>query len=390
MRQITLWAFVSFVVNLGFSRFSYGVVLPALHGEFALSYGALGIVNAINLAGYLIGTLAAPPIAGDPRRCERGFAVSTLLVGIGLAGSASAHGVADLAAWRLLVGIASAVAVATTSVLTFARVVPGRRGRASSAMWAGLAFGLAVSGPCAPFVNAAQPPFSWRAMWFAMALCAPIAAAGFLRAVRAHAPKAASAPSAGGFAWGDLVHPRRLLFVNLAYFMFGVAYIAYATFAVALFRAHGIAAAGVGLAWALVGLSGVAGSLLAGRLLDSGARGIVLFAAFASAGVGALVGTAPSIGAALASAIVFGAGITAIPAIVTAVARIRTTAATYPVAFSAVTTMLALGQFVGPVAVAPFVDRSGLGAAASFSAAAFAAGAAFAALDRRFATSVAG
>ncbi len=379
------WALVSFAVNLGFSRFSFGAVLPALHAEFGASYGTLGVVNAINLAGYLVGTLFTPLVAGDARLCRRGFVVSTLLVGAGLAASAGAHDIVMLGIWRGAIGIASAFAIGTTAVLTFERVAPEFRGRASSAMWAGLGLGLAAAGPIAPLANAAPPVISWRLMWIVMALFCPVAVIGFTRALRRTPPHAILGGLGSSFELRDLVRPQRFLFLNIAYFAAGAAYIAYATFAVALFRMHGVPDGAAGFAWAVVGLSGTVSALLIGRHIDSPRIRTALAFALACCALGAAFALTTTVVAALASAVTFGIGSTATPAIVTALTRKRSSAKTYPANFSAVTTMLAVGQFVGPVGVAPLVDRYGLSAAAAFAAIVFGAGVVFAMLDARFA-----
>jgi predicted MFS family arabinose efflux permease len=168
----------------------------------------------------------------------------------------------------------------------------------------------------------------------------------------------------------SLADPRRYLFLDLTYLAFGVGYIAYATFAVALFRAHGVPAGGVGLAWTLIGLSGTAGAYAAGRLLDSAHKDRVL--AFGAAGC-AFAATS-SLGGALASAVLFGIGMPVTPAAITAIIRDRSSARSYPASYSAVTSLLCIGQFLGPLAVGPFVDRYGLGAVATFSAIVYLAG----------------
>lgn len=385
-RRLIAWAFVSFAVNLGFSRFSYGVVLPALHREFPASYGAFGVVNSVNLGAYLLGTVLAPFVVRDERWCGRAYVISTLLVGIGLAGSAAVHDLAALAAWRALIGFTSAIAIVSTTVITFARVVPANRGRASTAMWAGLALGVAAAGPIEPF-TIGDPALSWRIVWLAMAVLAPIAAGGFSLAARRVDPLPHGEPTKGGesFALSSLADPRRYLFLDLAYLAFGVGYIAYATFAVALFRAHGVPAGGIGLAWTLIGLCGVAGAYAAGKLLDSHHKDRVLAASLAFGAVGSAFAATSSLGGALASAVLFGIGMPVTPAAITAIIRRRSSARSYPASYSAVTSLLCIGQFLGPLAVGPFVDRFGLGAVATFSAIVYLAGTVLAACDARFA-----
>jgi predicted MFS family arabinose efflux permease len=381
-RGLLAWAFASFAFNLGFSRFSYGVVLPALRGELAGSYAVYGVVNAINLGAYLVGTLVAPFLLRRRATQLRVYVVTTLVVGAGIAGGATVHDVTTLALWRALVGFASAIAIVATSVVTFERVLPATRGRASGAMWGGLAGGLALAGPFEPFVAGAGP-LSWRVLWLGMAACAPLAAWGFARAAGGMAATGSDATprSGGSFVLVDLVRPRRFLYLDLAYFATGAGYIAYATFVVALFRAHGIAPAGVAEAWTLIGIGGVAGTALAGRLVDSSHREVVLIAALVVATGGGAFALLPGTVPAFVSALLYGVGMVATPAVITAEIRVRTTGASYPAYYSAVTAAMCLGQFVGPIAAGPLVDRLGLSAAALFATVIYGAGIVFAIAD---------
>ena len=65
-------------VGLGLGRFAYALLLPAMRLDLGWSYAAAGAMNTANAVGYLIGALAATPIAarfGD----KRGFALGLLL-----------------------------------------------------------------------------------------------------------------------------------------------------------------------------------------------------------------------------------------------------------------------------------------------------------------------
>ena len=65
-------------VGLGLGRFAYALLLPAMRLDLGWSYAAAGAMNTANAVGYLIGALAAAPIAaqfGD----KRGFVLGLLL-----------------------------------------------------------------------------------------------------------------------------------------------------------------------------------------------------------------------------------------------------------------------------------------------------------------------
>ena len=372
-RALLGWAFASFAVNLGFARFSYGLLMPALHRTLGESYATLGASNAVNFAGYLAGTISVPWVLRAERIRGALFIASTLVVGATLALAASAPDIVALTVWRALMGYASAIAIALTSIETFERIAPERRGFASSVMWSGLALGLPISAPALSLTLGASPLLSWRIVWLLMAACAPIVALGFAATAR-RLPTLAGAPSPSPrterFDWLDNLRPKRFLFLNLSYVGFGIAYAMYATYAIALFTSRGLPIAGVGAVWAVVGVASTVGTLAMGTVLDTRLGRFSAAFALALGALGSLLAVGAALPWAFASAVCLGlGGWTAPPSAFTAFARRRTSAQTYPAAYASITTALALGQFAGPLIGSAVVARGGLVAATTLGAA---------------------
>jgi MFS family permease len=103
------------------------------------------------------------------------------------------------------------------------------------------------------------------------------------------------------------------------------------------------------------------------------------------AGCGAAVAALPGGVAAFLAAALVGLGMAAIPALITAAARTRSSAADYARAFSVATAALGLGQLLGPVLAGGLADALGSAAAPLFGAVAYAVGALAALVDRRHA-----
>ena len=391
-RALLGWAFASFAVNLGFARFSYGLLLPALHRTLGDSYATLGASNAVNFAGYLAGTISVPWVLRAQRIRGALFIASTGVVGATLALAASAPDVVALTIWRALMGYASAIAIALTSIETFERIAPERRGLASSVMWSGLALGLPISAPALPLTLGASPLVSWRIVWLLMAASAPIVAIGFASAARrlpAHAATSAADSPTERFDWLDTLRPARFLFLDLSYVGFGIAYPMYATYAIALFTSRGLPAVGVGVVWAVVGVASTIGTLTMGIVLDSHFGRYAAALALALGALGSLLAVGAALPWAFASAISLGlGGLTAAPSAFTAFARRRTSAQTYPAAYASITTALALGQFAGPLIGSVVVARSGLVAATTLGAGIYALASLSALLDAAIAARV--
>ena len=58
--RLLAWGALGVALHVGMARFAYGVVLPSLRTEMGLGYTAGGVLNALHLAGYLVGTLLGP------------------------------------------------------------------------------------------------------------------------------------------------------------------------------------------------------------------------------------------------------------------------------------------------------------------------------------------
>jgi predicted MFS family arabinose efflux permease len=192
---------------------------------------------------------------------------------------------------------------------------------------------------------------------------------------------------AGGdtpFGWRDLLRARNAFFVA-AYAAFGVAYISYATFAVAGFTARGISGAVVTGVWTALGLASVAGALAVAPILAGRAARYSFALPLAAGALGCWISSLPGTIAPIAGAICVGIGLAASPAVASAFARMRSDAATATVAFTAVTTVFGAGQLLGPLAGGLVADHLGLGAVPIFAAIVFAFGTASAIVDARLA-----
>jgi len=394
---LTAWAAVTFAVVLGFSRLSYGLLLPALRADLHGSYGTFGLIGSVNLAGYLLGTLAIPLVVARYRDRARLNTLALLAMSAAMIASATSRDVAQLGAWRLLVGVFSAPATVLTIALTLERVAPAERGRAAGMIWMGGAAGVVVSGLVAPLVVGTGASPAWRAVWAAMGAVGLVAAWGLrcgLRATTAPATAARREPEAArradpgaqgesgrlvevqrdghghGHGHGeegqegvlatlaDLLRPRGTLTLTLAYVAFGCGYVIYFTYFIALVAHQGLPALFAGLVWSAIGVVGAVSALLWGRAIDRWPTGFTLAAALTMGAVGALgVGglATDCIGALLMGACFIGT-----PTMVTALLQRAVPAARYTVSLSFLTMAFALGQMVGPSIGGVVADAHGL------------------------------
>ncbi len=375
--RLLAWGALGTALHIGLARFGYGVVLPSLRGELGLGYTAAGVLNAVHLGAYLLGTLTGAALTG--RLGLRGL--GRLGHGLVVAGAVLcvvAEGPWVLGAGRLLTGLGAGWGVIAILVTVLGGMAESARMQASVLIWTGMAAAILGCGLAAPWLLA---PGLWRLAFVAAGVAALVLALGF------PAPAGAPAPSGrDGFRLASVATPRWAWLVG-TYFCFGLGYIAYATFAGARLAAEGAATPVVVVAWSTVGVATLLGSLLTLWVLGRARlRAFALPGAMGLAACGTAVAALPGAAAAFAGAALVGLGMAAIPALITAAARTRSSAADYARAFSVATAALGLGQLLGPVLAGALADALGTAAAPLFGAACYGAGMVAALVDRHAST----
>ncbi len=368
-------------VSLGITRFAYGLLLPAMRTDLGWSYTLAGAMNTANALGYFLGALATPWLM-------RRLGPSTLLWGGAMLASAFMGlsgffvDAQPLLLQRLLAGVASALVFIAGGLLA-ARLGarhPQHSGLLLGIYYGGTGLGIVLSALLVPWLlDATQAQaHGWQWAWWMLALACAAASAVLLWPARVmarwDAPAAVPGAAALTFRW-------RLFAFGLAgYTLFGVGYIGYMTFVVALLRAQGSSALAVTVFYALLGLAVVASSRIWAGLLDRHKNGQAL------ATLNALLGVATVLPAltqwwplVLVSGLLFGAVFLSVVASTTALVRHNLPPAAWAAGISAFTTVFAAGQIVGPTVVGWIADGpGGLARGLVFSAVALWLGAALA------------
>ena len=404
-------------VSLGLTRFAYALLLPPMRADLGWSYTLAGGMNTANALGYLLGALATPLLL---RRLAPG---TVLLLGAGLATLFMALSgffvdAAPLLLQRTLAGVASAL-VFIAGGLMAARLGAAQAGRSGLLLglyYGGTGWGISASALLVPAVLARAPgPHAWAWAWWALAaLCALCAlllwwpvqvlrrsdAAAAAAAGLAPSPAGAESRGSGsasaeldgckgcgvpppaprmesgqgarsGHAASTSAHPpanprtaplpwRALAPALAGYTLFGVGYIGYMTFVVALLRDAGMSAGAVTLFYALLGLAVVLSPRLWAGLLERSRGGQALALLCALLGVATVL---PAVTVAwpvvLASGLLFGGVFLSLVASTTALVRHNLAPAQWAAGISAFTIVFAFGQIVGPTVVGAIADGPG-------------------------------
>ncbi|OGB08076.1 MAG: MFS transporter [Burkholderiales bacterium RIFCSPHIGHO2_12_FULL_65_48] len=366
----SLWLAVALsmgaAISLGITRFAYALLLPPMREDLGWSYTLAGGMNTVNALGYLLGALATPLLlrrVAPGTVLVAGAVMATVFMGL----SGFFTQAAPLLVQRLLAGGASALVFIAGGLLA-ARLgaqVPGRSGLLLGLYYGGTGWGISLSALLVPAVLGVAPaPHSWTWAWWVLALACVAATAVLLWPARAlnglAAPVAAASGTTPEAAVPDRVRWRALAPALLGYGLFGVGYIGYMTFVVALLREQGRGAGEVTLFYALLGLAVVLSSRIWAGLLDRSRGGEALARLNALLGVAtilpAITGAWPVV---LASGLLFGGVFLSVVASTTALVRHNLPQALWASGISAFTIVFAAGQIVGPTVVGWIADGAG-------------------------------
>ena len=421
-RSTALWLALALslgaAVSLGVTRFAYGLLLPPMRADLGWSYAMAGFMNTANAMGYLLGALLMPRLLqrfGPTPMVLGGAVLASVFMGL----SGFFTGAAPLLLQRLLAGVASALVFGAGGLLAarLAASEPQRGGFLIGLYYGGTGFGIVVSAFLVPAVlqAASEQPHGWAWAWWALALVCVLACGVLVWPARAlarlgasvAAGNADSSPTLGqgsalqtGAASGSaagFVHEsppdasrerhveRRFVWHDFSYALagyalFGVGYIGYMTFVIALLREQGASGESVTLFYALLGGAVVLSSRLWAGLLDRFKGGQSLAILNALLGVAtilpALTASWPVV---LASGLLFGGVFLSVVASTTALVRHNLPPAAWGPGISVFTAVFAAGQIVGPTIVGVIADGpGGLARGLVFSAVALWVGAALA------------
>ena len=350
---------VGAALSLGITRFAYGLLLPAMRDDLGWSYTLAGAMNTANAAGYLLGALLTPWALRrwDPVLL---FARGALAATAFMALSGFFTDAPVLLLQRFLAGVASA-SVFVTGGLLAARLGardPQRAGWLLGLYYGGTGLGISASAVMVPWALAffVTQEHGWRYAWWLMA---GVCLLGSL-VLRWPARQLADGAPSGQQITRTRVAWRPLGFGLAAYGMFGVGYIGYMTFVVALLRAEGNTAASISVFYAVLGLAVMASSRVWARLLDREKGGRAMALLNALLGIATLLpAVSENFSVLMFSGIVFGGVFLSIVASSTALVRHNLPPTQWASGISAFTVVFAAGQIAGPTMVGWIADGEG-------------------------------
>ncbi len=355
-------------IAIGFGRFAYALILPAMRTDLHWTYSQAGGLNTANAVGYLLGALIAAPLIVrlSARRALLGglFAVVATLA---LSSLGSVYGLALLA--RALVGTAGAVAfIAGAGLSTRLGANETETVLAMGIYFSGPGIGTVLSGLGLPLLLNGAGAAQWRIAWLALAGIGLLGTALVVFASRALADAIVMRPASDAPAsrpdW------KAIRFGLIGYFGFGLGYIAYMTFLIAYLRAQGASTGLVTSVWTALGVAMIASGPLWRIPLAQWRGGRPMALMLTLTAIGALLPLfSEALPVLLCSALLFGLASMAVVTAITVLIRRHLPVVTWNLGIAVATIIFAVGQSLGPLGSGILSDNYGLKASLVWTAA---------------------
>ena len=371
---------------IGFARFGYTLVLPAMQTPLGLSNAQTGALATGSFLGYLILSAIGGVLASryGPRRV---IAASMLLAGATMALTGLANSFAGAMLWRVLTGVGSGGSNVPVMSLLPAWFSARRRGLATGIAVGGSSLALVITGALVPRILERYGESGWRISWLvlgALVLGLGILALGLLRnhpaekglrpiGAAADSLTTRSAPGELPFGakptaratllsdWKQVYRSTAVWHLALIYVAFGFSYVIYATFFARYLEGEGgYSKLAAGNLWSTVGWISIPCGLIWGAASDLLGRkfGLVLVYLIQAVSYAVFALWRHPTGYTV-SAIAFGLTAWSIPGIVAAACGDCVGPRLAPVALGFVTLFFGLGQAVGPSVAGALADATG-------------------------------
>ncbi len=341
-------------VALGFARFAYALLLPAMRSELKWTYSLSGGMNTANAVGYLIGALISTPFMRTIGT-KLSFIIALFATALALVGAGSSDNYVWLVLVRGIAGIGGAIIFITGGALTAhaaSSAPPKLAGLMLTTYYAGAGFGIFLSGISLPFALAANT--NWRSLWLLLGVASAVVS--LISSYTAWRLPDVATRATERATWS----PRVLLLPLIAYSCFAFGYIAYMTFSVQFMKSNGATTFQIAVFWATLGLA----AMLAPSVWSvpitrwQAARG--MGTAMTTLALGALLPLVSSqFVVMLISAICFGGSFLSVVASTTALARRDLPSSAWNAGIALFTVVFAAGQSFGPLISGALSDAAG-------------------------------
>ncbi len=269
------------VGSIGFARFGYTMILPAMQTELGLSNTQMGGLATGNFIGYLALAVISGFIASryGPRWV---IGVFMLLTGITMVLTGLANSFGAALVWRMLTGAGSGGSNVPVMALLSAWFAPRRRGLATGIAASGSSLALMITGFLVPRILDTFNENGWRYSWFILGILVMLLSLLTFTLLRNRPEEKGLRPIAAGvdepmpqaagtsvLDWRQVYHSAAVWRLAIVYVAFGFSYVIYVTFFAKYLQAEGgYTKEAAGNLWAVVGWISIFCGLIWGAVSD--------------------------------------------------------------------------------------------------------------------------
>jgi predicted MFS family arabinose efflux permease len=337
---------LSATVGHAFGRFSYGVLLPAVRDDLAISNTLAGFIGGTNVGFYLVGTLLVSWMAGRYRLLGI-MRLGLVLAVCGLFAAGFSTSPWTLALALAITGVGGALLWIPAPVIAADAIPSNRRPLAVGLMGSGIGLGVMLVSTISGDLRASLGDGAWSNVYQLQFAVAVVVLVLVLLLVRHQQ----GAPSGGGGVGGFAALQRMPGWLPLiaAYACFGFMYLLVLGFLTTrLEDDSGWSSADASFAYSLMGFSMLFGSPMFTLLAQRFGLRLVISAAFGLWPIFTAIVLTGAWMPVLFAAVGIGFLFSALPSLITLYVVENTTAADYGASFSAATLMFGLAQTVSP------------------------------------------
>lgn len=360
-------AFMGVFGALGFGRFGYSAVLPAMQQGLHISSAAAGSLASWNLVGYTVMSAVGGMLSQKwgPRKV---IAVGMVLTALGMLATGFVQSLAGASAARLLTGVGNGLVLVPSVSLMAAWFESRRLGLASTIVPSGSSLTLVVVGLGVPALIHAGGDSGWRIAWYVFA-GVTFVLSGLCYTLLRDRPAGAAAEDGGieldeyaplairarlsppSFNLRPVIRSKYAWHAGAVYLLYGIAFLLYFTFFQKRLTVDlEYSSQTAGYLFMLLGVAGLAGGMYWGSFSDRFGREKTLALNLFLAGVGAfLLGARTGMVGYALSAILFGSTGLSFPGLMGAACADRYGPKLASASLGLVTILVGVGQAVGPL-----------------------------------------
>lgn len=333
------------------------MLLPAIRDDLGVSNTVAGSISAINVGGYLLGTVLVAWAASRIRLLEV-LRLGLVLTTSGLLMAAFASGPVALMAALLLTGVGGAAVWIPAPVIAADAMPVQHRSMAVGLMGSGIGLGIVFTGFISAQVRTSSGDAGWSTVFWVDACIASVTLVGVLLLVRHRQGQTSSRGGLGGFS--ALRRMRGWLPLTLAYTAFGFMYLLIIGFLTTrLEDDSGWTAGSAAYAFTLLGIAMVFGGPLSIWVMKRLGARATISVAFLLWSLFTLVilsgATLPTLVAVVGVGLLF----TSLPGLVTVYVVENTDSNDYGPAYAAITLAFGVAQTLSPQIGGVIADLSG-------------------------------